>query len=77
MFRDRLEDLIIAALEEAGRSQSADVTVRLAIAVNAVIDGLWLEGSVLPEGFYEDELPNIGLNSIEAIVGLTLRKKGH
>ena len=41
MFRDRLEDLIIAALEEAGRSQSADVTVRLAIAVNAVIDGVW------------------------------------
>ena len=77
VFRDRLEGLIIAALEEAGRSQSADVTARLAIVVNAVIDGLWLEGSVLPEGFDEDELPGIGLDSIEAIVGLTLRTKGH
>ena len=34
---------------------------REAIACNAVIDGLWLEGGVLPQGFGPGELVRIGL----------------
>jgi hypothetical protein len=33
-----------------------------AIACNAVIDGLWLEGSALPEAFAPGEVERIGLH---------------
>ena len=43
-----------------------------AIACNAVIDGLWLEGSALPDGFAFGELVEIGLHAIGAILGVNL-----
>ncbi|MFW8636273.1 TetR/AcrR family transcriptional regulator [Cribrihabitans pelagius] len=74
-FRDRLEDLIRAALEEAGQPAAPAQARRLATACNAVIDGLWLEGGALPEAFEPGELPDIGLDSIGAIIGLDLQQK--
>ena len=71
-FRDRLEALIAAALDEAGQAPEAGRLRHLAIACNAVIDGLWLEGGALPDAFEPDELPKIGLTSVGAIVGLNL-----
>jgi hypothetical protein len=44
----------------------------LGIACNAVIDGLWMEGSALPAAFKPGELPQIGLKSIGAIIGMDL-----
>jgi hypothetical protein len=41
-----------------------------------VIDGLWLEGSALPDGFERDELSEIGLQSVGSIIGLNLNKTG-
>ena len=35
----------------------------MAIACNAVIDGLWLEGGTLPDAFGPDELVQIGIRS--------------
>jgi AcrR family transcriptional regulator len=67
-FRDRLERLIVAALEEAGQAR------RLAIACNAVIDGLWLEGGALPEAFEPDELTGIALTAVGAILQLDLEE---
>ena len=43
-----------------------------AIACNAVLDGLWLEGGVLPEAFAENELTAIGVASVGAILGIPL-----
>lgn len=43
-----------------------------AIACNAVIDGLWLEGTILPHAFAPDEILTIGLRSIGAILGVDL-----
>jgi TetR/AcrR family transcriptional repressor of bet genes len=67
-YRDRLQALIAALPRPADpttlRSQ--------AIACNAVIDGLWLEGSALPEAFGPDELTRIGLISVGAILGIDL-----
>ncbi len=71
-FRNRLEALIAAALTEAGTPADPGQLRRLAIACNAVIDGLWLEGGALPEAFEQDELPDIGLRSVGAIIGLNL-----
>jgi AcrR family transcriptional regulator len=65
--RDMLEALI-AALP----GQDADRARELAIAGNAVIDGLWLEGAILPESFAEDEVARIGLRSVGRLVGADL-----
>ncbi len=71
-FRDRLESLIEAALRHKGRPHTRAKTRQLAIACNAVIDGLWIEGGALPDSFAEDELIAIGLRSVGALVGLSL-----
>jgi TetR/AcrR family transcriptional repressor of bet genes len=63
-FRDRLQSLI-AALP---RTATPDQLRREAIACNAVIDGLWLEGSILPEAFGADEIASIALASVGLIL---------
>lgn len=67
-YRDLLQGLI-AELPRAvvGARLRAD-----AIACNAVIDGLWLEGSALPHAFAVGELEQIGLQAVGAILGLDL-----
>lgn len=67
-FRDLLQGLI-AALPQPREEPELR---RLAIACNAVIDGLWLEGSTLPEAFAADELVQIGIASVGAILGVNL-----
>lgn len=71
-FRDRLEVLIGAALREAGRDADARELRHLAIACNAVMDGLWMEGGALPDAFAAGELPAIGLKAVSAIIGTDL-----
>jgi TetR/AcrR family transcriptional repressor of bet genes len=71
-FRDRLENLIRAALEEAGLEAEPARLYQLATACNALIDGLWMEGGALPEAFAPGELSQIGLTSVGAIIGLPL-----
>ncbi|WP_022704018.1 TetR/AcrR family transcriptional regulator [Pseudorhodobacter ferrugineus] len=67
-YRDLLQGLIAALPRVADAGQlRAD-----AIACNAVIDGLWLEGSALPDAFRPGELVRIGLRSVSAILGLDL-----
>ena len=74
-FRDQLQDLICAALEEAGQMASPARLRHLATACNGVIDGLWMEGGALPDAFAPDELPGIGMESVGAIIGLDLEQK--
>jgi TetR/AcrR family transcriptional regulator, transcriptional repressor of bet genes len=67
-YRDRLQALI-----EALPDRPTCVSPRaLAIACNGMIDGLWMEGGVLPEAFAEGELETIGLGAIGAILGVDL-----
>lgn len=75
-FRDRLQALIEAALREVGRPAPPDPARRHAIACNAVLDGLWLEGCALPEAFGPDELTGIGLRAVSAILDLDLAAAG-
>ena len=74
-FRDRLERLIAETLNEAGCSTSPARLRHLAIACNAVIDGLWLEGGALPDAFAPGELVEIGLQSVSAIIDLDLTQE--
>jgi AcrR family transcriptional regulator len=67
-YRDLLQGLIADLPRKADAAQlRAD-----AIACNAVIDGLWLEGSALPHAFAAGELERIGLHAVGAILGLDL-----
>lgn len=63
-FRDVLQSLIAALPRPATATQLRSD----AIACNAVINGLWLEGSVLPEAFAAGEIVSIGLASVGAIL---------
>jgi TetR/AcrR family transcriptional regulator, transcriptional repressor of bet genes len=74
-FRDRLEGLIGDALAARGIGSDAASRRSHAIACNAVLDGLWLEGGALPDAFAPDELPRIGIASVGAILGLDLTTK--
>jgi TetR/AcrR family transcriptional regulator, transcriptional repressor of bet genes len=67
-YRDLLQQLIA----DLGRGTAPDVLRAQAIACNAVIDGLWMEGCVLPDSFGAGELERIGLTSVGSIIGLDL-----
>ena len=67
-FRDALQALIA----DLPRAADAGQLRREAIACNAVIDGLWLEGSVLPDTFGPGEIERIGLISVGALLGVNL-----
>jgi AcrR family transcriptional regulator len=71
-FRDALQALIAEVMAEAGRPVDAPGARRLAIACNAVLDGLWLEGGALPDAFAPGEVVGIGLASVGAILGISL-----
>ncbi len=67
-YRDTLECLI-AALDRPAMPAQLRID---AIACNAVIDGLWLEGSIIPHAFGPEELPRIALQAIGAMLGIDL-----
>lgn len=67
-YRDVLQGLIAALPREADAARLRAE----AIACNGVIDGLWLEACALPEAFVKDELAEIGLRSVGAILGVNL-----
>lgn len=70
-YRDHLQSLIEALPREASPQKCrAD-----AIACNAVLDGLWLEGSATPEDFADGEIEQIGLAAVGAILGVNLGGK--
>ena len=67
-YRDTLEALIRAL----PRLRSNEGLRHDAIACNAVIDGLWIEGSILTDTFDSDNLTDIALRSCGAILGVDL-----
>lgn len=67
-YRDILESLIAALPRDTKPGQLR----REAIACNALIDGLWVEGSLLPGVFGPGEVITIGLQSVSAILGIDL-----
>ncbi|MGQ0566956.1 MAG: TetR/AcrR family transcriptional regulator [Gemmobacter sp.] len=67
-YRDRLEALILTLPGHGDQDRAR----RLAIACNGVIDGLWMEGGMLPEAFGPGELEAIGLAAVRSILGLPM-----
>lgn len=71
-YRDGLEALIAALPGPGGRARTTAELRARAIACNAVIDGLWLEGSAWPQGFADGELARIGLDAVGALIDYPL-----
>ena len=69
-FRDRLERLIRDALSEAGRDTGD--SRGLAIAANALLDGLWIEAGALPGHFNTDQLKYIAIKAFSRLLQITL-----
>ncbi|WP_187971284.1 TetR/AcrR family transcriptional regulator [Aquibium microcysteis] len=72
-FRDRLEQLIAETFAAAGQSADAGQLRRHAIAVNAVIDGLWIEGCMAGDLFETGELAAIGTASVGRVLGIDIQ----
>ena len=71
-FRNDLQGLIRDFLEAESRNAGDGDCRRYAIAINGMIDGLWLEGCLAGDLFGDEELVVIALTSIEALLGLSL-----
>jgi AcrR family transcriptional regulator len=69
-YRDELQGLIAAlpGWDDPARARQA------AIAVNAVIDGLWMEGAILPHAFAPGETERIARAAAGAILGVRLEE---
>jgi TetR/AcrR family transcriptional repressor of bet genes len=70
-FRQAAETVIAEILRAEGRSPSAAELERLGIVVNALIDGLWVEGC-LAENFNETEQIDLALRAVEALLRVKL-----
>ncbi|MCJ8520100.1 AcrR family transcriptional regulator [Pseudorhizobium tarimense] len=69
-FLAELETLLIAFFAERGRIVSRQECRAYAIAVNGLIDGLWLEGTLAPDLFKNEELSETAIASVEAMLRL-------
>ena len=69
-FRDRLQGLIHDALQASGRPTTE--TRALAIAGNALLDGLWIEASTLPDHFHSGEVKSIAIKAFSRLLTLEL-----
>jgi len=72
-FRRVLERLVGALFADAGRPIPQSERERHAIKINALIDGLWLEGCLAGEIFKPDALPALGIEAVESILGMPLK----
>lgn len=69
-FLTALESLLADFFEEHGTPVSEKENRSFAISLNALIDGLWLEGTLTPDLFAENELADSALASVEALLRL-------
>ncbi len=70
-FRRECSRLVHDVLIEQKRPCNERQIEQLAIAVNAQLDGLWLEGGLATELFDTDEIAQIGIRSINALLAIT------
>ncbi|WP_176082712.1 TetR family transcriptional regulator C-terminal domain-containing protein [Martelella sp. HB161492] len=73
-FRSAIEIILADAFAAAGRPVGAAECRRLATRINAVLDGLWLEGCLAHSLFNDEELKEAGIESVEAITGIGLKQ---
>lgn len=76
VFIGLLEELVGAVLSAHRHEAPFSETRHLAVAINGLIDGLWLENSLASDLFDEGRLAHIALDAVEAMLGgLPLRNR--
>ena len=60
------------AQQHGHRAPCIHAVQRLAIAVNALIDGLWIEGCLSAEDINEDLRIAVGIDSVQKLLNVTL-----
>lgn len=71
-FRSIVETLVAEVFAAEDRSITLPQRESYAIAINGILDGLWIEGCLAGELFDGDQLEQAARQSIEAILGLKL-----
>lgn len=71
-FRKVLEHLINDLFADIGKPCSRQECIHHAIKINAIIDGLWLEGCLAHDIFESGELMEIGIEAAGAVIGIEL-----
>lgn len=69
-YRRECEHIIKAVFAELDREISEREIVCHATAVNALIDGLWVEGCLAIDLFEDGELVSLGVTSVENLLGI-------
>lgn len=75
-YRTALEPMIEAIMALENRSLTREACERLAISLNALIDGLWLEGCLYKDDRTPDDYVELGLETAEALLHTTLPRDG-
>jgi TetR/AcrR family transcriptional repressor of bet genes len=70
--RNRLQEYIVETMQEEGKPLSDDEARRMAISINGMIDGLWLEGTMAPDLFADGELALVAVTSVERLLDVAL-----
>lgn len=71
-FRNTLQELLADFLTAKGKPADAETCRALAIAINGLVDGLWVEGCLAGDLFREGELVAIAMSSVEALLGTSI-----
>lgn len=69
-FRSECEVLVREVFQALNREVSDRQILSYAIAVNAIIDGLWIEGCLAIDLFEQDSLAELGVSSVQALLKL-------
>ena len=71
-FRNTLQELLADFLAAKGKPADAETCRAFAIAINGLVDGLWVEGCLAGDLFREGELIAIAMSSAEALLGTSI-----
>ncbi|MGR5239181.1 TetR family transcriptional regulator C-terminal domain-containing protein [Vibrio alfacsensis] len=74
LLRNHIKVLIADVFEEEKRETSETELRQLSIACNAVLDGLWIEGGVIPDEFSQNELVDTALRAFSALTHVDLEQ---
>ena len=69
-FRQLLEEIVGDLWKERGTAPAPALVSRQAIAINAIIDGIWLEVSLERQAFDDLDVEALAFESILAVLGL-------
>jgi Transcriptional regulator len=70
-FLGETEKLLVDFFRERGRQVPSRECRFYAIALNGLIDGLWLEGTLAPDMFKDQEIAETAIVSVEALLRLS------